>query len=142
MKTKTQKSRSKIKTVKNKLWKLCVTLTRAKFGNECYSCGRKNLKGRDWHTGHLIPRSTCGAFLKYDLRNLRPQCTRCNIWLGGNGAEFMRKMIIREGQDYVDKIFKDKNIATSEKAIYPYLLEKYTLMLEEFIGETAQYKSK
>lgn len=43
----------------------------------------------------------------------------------------MRKMLIRDGQEYVEKIFEDRNRTTSEKELYPYLLEKYKLMLEE-----------
>lgn len=125
------RSKNPLKTVKNKLWKLCVELTRKKYGDECYTCGKGGLSGKNWHTGHFIPRSYCGAFLKYDLRNLRPQCYNCNINLGGNGAEFMRKMLIRDGQEYVEKIFEDRNRTTSEKELYPYLLEKYKLMLEE-----------
>jgi hypothetical protein len=124
-------SKPKLKTIKNKLWKLCAQLTRLKYGNECYACGRKNLSNKNWHTAHLIPRSTCGAYLKYDLRNLRPCCYNCNINLGGNGAEFMRKMIIREGQEYVDQIFREQKLETKEKDLYPMLLEKYKLILEE-----------
>jgi hypothetical protein len=90
--------------------------------------------GVNWHTGHFLPKGSCGSFLKYDLRNLRPQCYNCNINLGGNGAVFMQKMIIRDGQEYVDQIFKDKLIILSGKQSlehYELLLEKYKLILED-----------
>src|SRR3990167_89882 len=124
---KKKRHRNPPKTLKNKLWKLCVLLTRKRHGNDCYTCSAKGLCGRNLHTGHFIPKGSCGAYLKYDLRNLRPQCFRCNIHLGGNGAEFMRKMILTEGQEFVDKIFRDKNLVIKEREYYPFLLEKYNL---------------
>lgn len=130
-KTKLRKS-SKLCVAKmgRQLWVYCRMIIRKKYGNDCYICDRKGLEGGNWHTAHLIPKAACGAYLKYDLRNLRPCCYHCNINLGGNGAEFMRKMIIREGQEYVDQIFRDRNLITKEKEYYPMLIEKYKLMIE------------
>jgi len=96
------------KQLKTKLWELCKQACREQYGNTCYTCGKTGLEGSGWHTGHFIPSSTCGASLRYDLRNLRPQCYNCNINLGGNGAIFYKRMVEREGQAYVDKIFQDK----------------------------------
>ena len=126
-----KKSKQKISVLQRKVWELCKQLIRGKYGNECYTCNAKGLSGSNWHTGHMLPKSSCGANLRYDLRNLRPQCYNCNINLGGNGAEFLRKMIIREGQEYVDKIFSEKNLITPNAyALYESLLEKYKLQLE------------
>lgn len=119
------------KQLKASLWIYCRMLIRNKYGNECYTCGQKNLDKHNWHTGHFIAKKTCGAYLKYDLRNLRPQCYNCNINLGGNGALFYQKMVIREGQEYVDQIFRDRNLITKEKELFPMLIEKYKLMAEE-----------
>ena len=134
MKRKTRKHRSDSKKLQTKLWELCKQITRKKYGNECYTCGKKGLESLNWHTGHFIPKGSCGGFLKYDLRNLRPQCYNCNINLGGNGALFSRNMIIREGQEYVDKIFEDRNKELPGKQSYEYyqmLFEKYKLISEE-----------
>ncbi len=100
--------RPKDKTLKKKLWELCKQITRKTYGNTCYACGKKGLEGSDWHTGHFIPSASGGAFLRYDLRNLRPECYNCNINLGGNGACYYRNLVAREGQEYVDQLFKDK----------------------------------
>jgi hypothetical protein len=96
--------------LKKALWELCKTLIRAKYGNTCYTCGKTGLAGSTWQTGHFIPASICGAYLRWDLRNLRPQCYRCNIDLSGNGAVFYRKLVLEEGQEYVDQLFKDKDM--------------------------------
>lgn len=122
------------KTLQNKIWKLCKEITRKKYGNECYTCTQKNLVGSNWQTGHFIPKAILDPYLKYDLRVLRPQCMRCNYDLGGNGAEFMRKMIIREGQEYVDQIFRERRFDVSSKEAYTYyesLIPRYEQILEE-----------
>lgn len=133
MKRKTRvkkQSKEPIAKVQRRLWVYCKLLTRKIHGNECYTCGQKNLEGSNWHTGHLLPKSTCGANLKYDLRVLRPQCASCNIWGGGRGADFVRNMIIREGQEYVDKIFAERNSKPIKAHDYYIMLaEKYRLML-------------
>lgn len=102
---------------KKKLWELCKQYIRGKYGNTCYTCGKGNLSGSSWQTGHFIPSSVCGGYLRYDPRNLRPQCFRCNIDLSGNGAIFYRKLVEDEGQEYVDTLFEDKNrvVKTSDR---------------------------
>ena len=114
-----------------KLWILCREIIRKKYGNECYTCTAKGLQGKDWQTGHMLAKGSVGAYLKYDLRLLRPQCTRCNIWGGGMGAAFYRNMVLREGQEYVDQIFRDKNITVKASDYYEKLLEQYKVILEE-----------
>jgi len=99
-----------LKPLKTKLWELCKQITRLKHKNVCYTCGKTGLEGSSWQTGHFIPSSVGGAYLRYELRNLRPQCYYCNINLGGNGSAFYKNLVEREGQEYVNQIFKDKNI--------------------------------
>jgi hypothetical protein len=107
------------------LWEECKRITRERHGNKCFTCGKTGLSGSDWHTGHFIPKGVCGAFLKYDLRNLRPQCYNCNINLGGAGAEFYRRLVEYEGQEYVNKLFSDQHIVVSAREHYHELLIKY-----------------
>ena len=108
-----------VKQLKAKLWELCKETVRLKYGNTCYTCGKGGLEGSNWHTAHFIPSAACGAYLRYDLRNLRPCCYNCNINLGGNGAEYYRRMVIEVGQKAVDKLFKDKqNIIKADTLFY------------------------
>lgn len=109
------------------LWELCKEIIRKRYGNICYTCGKEGLSGSSWQTGHFIPRSVCGAYLRYDLRNLRPQCYRCNIDLSGNGAVFYRNLVRDEGQAYVDTLFSDKErVITANRAFYQFLIDEYT----------------
>jgi hypothetical protein len=107
------------------LWEHCKRIIRAKYGNTCFTCGKTGLESSSWHTGHFLAKGCCGAFLKYDLRNLRPQCYFCNINLGGNGAAFYRNLVLTEGQEYVDQLFKDK-----QKIIKAY--DHYVTLISEY----------
>lgn len=122
-------SKQPISKIKKKLWELCKQLIREKYGNTCYTCGKSGLSGSNWHTGHFIPDASSGAYIRYDLRNLRPQCYHCNINMGGAGAMFYRKMVEVEGKKYVDKLFEDKNKIVKAYDHYLELIDTYTNML-------------
>lgn len=123
-----RKAKSETRKVQDKLWEECKRITRATYGNTCYTCGKFPLEGSSWQTGHFIPSSVGGAVLRYDLRNLRPQCYRCNIDLSGNGAVFYRKLVEVEGQDYVDALFALKGQTIKALPFYTELLYKYKEM--------------
>lgn len=110
-------------TPAKELWALCRQLTRAKYGNTCFTCGKLNLSGSDWQTGHFIAKSICSTELAYDLKNLRPQCAACNIWKSGNWLAFESHLIEEEGQGYVDEL-KTRNRATKGKSFGTYWLKQ------------------
>ena len=103
-----------ISKLKKKLWEECKRLVRKNQQRNdglwnCYTCDKLIDEPFKAHTSHFIPSASCGAYLRYDLRNLKVCCYHCNINLGGNGSEFYRRLVRDYGQDYVDKIFQDKN---------------------------------
>lgn len=120
-----KKSKQKISTIQNKIWEHCKRIIRAKYGNTCYTCGAINLSGSNWHTGHLFAKASLGAFLKYDLRVLRPQCYNCNINHGGRGADFIEKMRKLEGNKFVDEILLDRLVTVKAYDHYLKILEEY-----------------
>ncbi len=127
-----KKSKTKVSTLRNSLWDLCKLIIRKRYGNSCYTCHARDLTGSNWHTGHFVPSAVGGAYLRYELRNLRPQCYNCNINLGGNGAEFYRRMVEREGQEYVDRIYSDKQAVVKADALYyELMIERYTNIWQE-----------
>src|ERR1035437_10348204 len=106
--------KSPLQKSKLRLWELCKEITRKRYINpngtwNCYTCGRLIDLPSKAQTGHLIPSGSCGAYLRHDLRNLRIQDYYCNITLGGNGAEFYRKMVDEVGLKVVGELFRDKN---------------------------------
>lgn len=119
-KTKTPKKKKQPskKQLRKKLWELCKQIVRKRDGNSCFICRRGGLEGAGWHTGHLIPSSTCGLYLRYDLRNLSSNCYNCNINLGGNGALYLRRVEEVYGKDFVDQIIKDKQIISNDGKLF------------------------
>lgn len=127
-----RKSKTPEAKLKEELWELCKQIIRKKYGNVCYACGATGLSAGNWHTGHFIASSVCGANLRYDLRNLRPECYRCNISLSGNGAFFYKNMVAREGQEYVDQLFRDKHKVIKADSVWlQEKIDEYTIILEE-----------
>lgn len=120
-----KKSKQKISTIQNKLWQECKRIIRAKYGNTCYTCGAKDLVGSNFHTGHLWAKASLGAYLKYDLRVLRPQCYHCNINLGGRGADYYVKMLQEIGQEKMEELQRDRQKTVRAYDFYLELLEKY-----------------
>lgn len=104
-----------ISKLKSKLWEECKRIVRARYKQNdywfCFTCQRLIDEPAKAQTGHFLPSSTCGAFLRYDLRNLRIQCYNCNINQGGAGADYYRNLVTENGQDYVDQLFKDKHVS-------------------------------
>jgi hypothetical protein len=125
-KTKIKKvSKQPISKIQRQIWDECKRIIRVRYKNICYTCGKQGLEGSNWHTGHMLPKATLSAYLKYDLRLLRPQCYFCNVNCGGRGAEFIEKMRIVEGNEYVDNILKDKLQTVKAYDFYVELLAKY-----------------
>ena len=58
--------------------------------------------------GHFIPQAQ-GNAVKWDLRNIHPQCYRCNINLGGNGAEYYPFMEETYGKEVIDELRQRSN---------------------------------
>ena len=125
-----KKSKQKISVIQRKIWEHCKRIIRARYPNTCYTCSRTGLEGSNWHTGHMFSKATLSAFLKYDLRVLRPQCYFCNVNCGGRGAEFIENMRRIEGNEYVDKIILDKQKTVKAYDFYVDLLKEYESITE------------
>lgn len=123
------KSKQPISRLQRKLWELCKQIIRKRHGNTCYTCGQRGLIGSNWHTGHMWPKASLGAYLKYDLRVLRIQCYNCNINLGGNGARYYEKMLKEIGKDEMEKLQRDRQKLVRAYEHYEKLLSDYQKLL-------------
>jgi 5-methylcytosine-specific restriction endonuclease McrA len=118
--------------LKKKLWELCRQITDKNYPPICYTCGSQ-ISGSNKQLGHFIPSSVCGAYLRYDLRNLRWQCMRCNISAGGNGAEYYRRMVKEKGKKHVEELFRDKQKIIKADVIWlQNKIDEYTKSLSTF----------
>lgn len=118
-------SKVPISRLQRQIWQLCKEIIRRRHGNSCYTCGQTNLSGMNWHTGHLWAKASLGAWLKYDLRVLRPQCYNCNINHGGAGAEFWVRMVRDMGQEYMDNLKAERHIEVRAYEHYSEILDEY-----------------
>lgn len=127
-----KESNQKISVIQRKIWECCKILTRRNYPDTCYTCNavKLSLKPVNWQTGHMLAKASVGAYLKYDLRLLRPQCYLCNMRHGGRGADFITNMRRIEGNEYVDQILADKRIIVKAYDHYVELLEKYKKLCE------------
>lgn len=118
------KSKDSISKIQRQIWEECKRIIRRDYPHVCYTCG-KPCEGSNLHTGHMFAKASIGAYLKYDLRVLRPQCYFCNINCGGRGADFIEKMRQIEGDEYVDQIIRDKQVTVKAYDHYVMLLDEY-----------------
>lgn len=118
-------SKQPISKLQKLIWNECKRITRATYGNSCYTCPKKGLKGSDWHTGHMWPKAALGAYLKYDLRILRPQCYHCNINLGGCGADFIERMSKECAPEFMAALREDRKVTVKAYDHYLRILDEY-----------------
>lgn len=125
-----RKNKSVITKTQDKLWELCKQITRLEHPHICYTCNISGLSGSNLQTGHMLAKASLGAYLKYDLRLLRPQCLTCNIHRGGMGAIFIENMRKVEGNVYVDQVLKDRNVTVKALTHYQSLILLYEKRLK------------
>lgn len=115
-----------ISKIQKLLWQECRRVADILYKNDCYTCHAKNLTGSNKQLGHVpYPKSTLGAFLKYDMRVLRWQCFACNIHHGGMGAEAYKKMLREEGKAFMKQLEQDRQKTIKAYDFYVELLETY-----------------
>lgn len=120
-----KKGKQPISKIQKKLWELCREKASRLYKKDCYTCGARNLVGRNCQLGHLWAKASLPAILKYDIRILRWQCFSCNIYKGGMGAVFYRKMLDENGKEYMDSLEKNKNVLVKAYDHYLQLIELY-----------------
>lgn len=125
-----KKGKEPISRLQRKIWSLCKEIIRKNYGNNCYTCPAVGLSGSNWHTGHMWAKAALGAYLKYDLRILRPQCYKCNIHHGGRGADFYARMIKEIGPEKMEELQADRSKIVRAYEYYSILLDQYKKILE------------
>jgi len=61
----------------------------------CFTCGSYH-HFKELDAGHYIGRSNRGV--RWDLRNIRPQCTRCNVYEEGRHYKFRANLVVELGE--------------------------------------------
>ena len=112
-----RRKKGELTKLKDQLWLLCRQITKKRYGNNCYTCGRHVPDGKGMHTGHYITSSLCSVPLRFDLRNLRPQCYHDNINLSGNWPAYKKAIEAEMGEGITAELIAF-NEATKGK-VYP-----------------------
>lgn len=120
--------------LKATLWDLLSPAVKARYGSTCYSCGAPGLSGSNLHGGHMFS-AGLHSLTRFDVRNLRPQCLRCNVALRSNAAMFAARYIEREGKEAFDAMEAASRV--SKKWTRPeveMLIAKIKLGLDHYQG--------
>lgn len=127
-----------VSQLRKKLWELTSKYVRLSAADSdgfclCVTCAAR----LDWiyeaQAGHFIPRAQ-GNATAWDLRNIHPQCYRCNINLGGNGAEYYPWMIAKYGQKEVGELRRlSKTTKKITKVEYEEMIDDMAKNLSELI---------
>jgi hypothetical protein len=125
-----KKSKASISKLQRQIWELCKQIIRKKYPNACYTCGQTGLIGGNWQTGHMWAKASVGAYLKYDLRILRPQCFLCNIHRGGAGADFYARMLKELGNEAMAKLEADRQVNVKSYDHYLKTLADYQELIK------------
>ena len=117
-----------VKRLQKHLWELTSKYVRLHASNwngdcSCVTCGLTK-PWKEMQAGHFIPRAQ-GNSTKWDLRNIHPQCYRCNINLGGNGAEYYPFMVKTYGEKVVTEL---RQLSNQSRKI---TLGEYQTMIDE-----------
>ncbi len=104
-----------LKWYRDKAWELTSKYVRLREADEdgynrCVTCGATR-PWKELQAGHFIHQAR-GNAIRWDLRGIWPQCYRCNINLGGNGAEYTCWMLDRFGRETVDAL---RHLATTTR---------------------------
>jgi hypothetical protein len=119
-----------LKKIQDELWEHCRRLVYERDNIDgvinCYTCGAADLQGSNKQLGHgPWPKSVLSAFLKYDLRVLHYQCSACNIWHGGMGAEYYKRLSKELGKKGMAQLERDRQVTVKASDHYIKLLNEY-----------------
>ena len=105
------KKKPSLSALENKLDKLFsryVRLSHADAGGtvSCVTC-RKLMHWKESDCGHWVKRQH--RAVRWDERNVGPQCARCNHFMGGVQDEFSQHIILRHGLNAHDELLRLKH---------------------------------
>lgn len=111
---------------KKEFWKHFSKFIRTRDDFTCFTCGKTG-NGKGMHAGHFIPKAAGGLSLYFHEKNVHAQCYYCNINLGGNGAEYYRRMVDKYSKKKVEELFKLR-----DQGILKYTIEDYKKLIQKY----------
>lgn len=102
---------------------------------QCYTCGAYH-SVKDLDCGHYISRTNRGT--RWDLRNLRPQCTECNCFNEGRHEVFRKNLVRDLGEDAVEDLEKTAEFYGSTRMPREWLIAE----INRYRGLNAKTRNK
>jgi 5-methylcytosine-specific restriction endonuclease McrA len=125
-----RKKRSPLKIAKDNAWMWMSRYIRLRDSDEFGMCKCTTCKHVGYYktmqAGHFIAAAQ-GNATRYLEDNVHAQCIRCNMRLGGNGAEYYPFMLKRYGAERVDELRRLSNTTLK-------------LSIDEYKAMEAKYK--
>ena len=123
---------------KEKAWAACSRYIRVlnadKTGMvECVTCNKKK-NWKEIQAGHYIQGR--GNAILFELRNIHPQCMRCNVMMNGRLDDYTKFMLNKYG---VDVVMELQNMKYQPKKI---TLADYWEMIDHFTERTKEICEK
>jgi hypothetical protein len=87
----------------------------------CYTCGTMYV-WKALEAGHYIGRSNRGV--RWDLRNIRPQCTKCNSYQEGKHWQFRKNLVVELGEKEVEDLEQVAGMWSEYHHGKPWLIEQ------------------
>jgi hypothetical protein len=123
----------KVSTLKRKLDGIFSEYVRRKHADRgyvnCCSCG-KRMRWQDVHAGHFVSRRHNS--LRYDERNVHPQCAFCNSFREGNPAGYAKYLVDMYGKEILDELAKEQR---KHKKFTPKELEELIKVYKQKLKE-------
>jgi hypothetical protein len=96
----------------------------------CYTCGAPIHAILEAQAGHAIPGRHNAVLLDHEI--CRPQCRRCNVFMGGRYEIFTAKLIRENGLEWFEeKLLKARETVKFTKGDLLELIDNYKKKLEE-----------
>lgn len=132
-----KRKKSELSAFKKKLWPKFAKYIKDLKGNDCISCDRKGLVGKDLHAGHMLSAGTYPG-LKWEVPNVNPQCSYDNIFRKGNYLEYRERFIAKHGQEEYDKLWNRRHDARQYRLED---LQEIDRMIDKFYEEKASERA-
>jgi len=97
---KNRKNRPRWIRLRDKAWRLCSEYIRKRDKGICFTCGEPGDQA-----GHFKHGKNCERY--FDEYNIHCQCRRCNLFLSGNLAVYLRKLQQKYGMKKADELLKE-----------------------------------
>ena len=111
-------------------WKLQSEYIRRKYAKndmvQCYTCNTID-HWKNMHCGHFWHNK-----LDFDERNLRPQCSQCNVFKSGNLAEYATKLTKEIGVEGMQKLRLNSNTISYSTEDLEKIIQNLTIELEKY----------